>query len=209
MMRMNAHRGAALAALLLGLLGATGGALAAPGGPAGITGPGVSYTLSPDRPSELDDIVVNAHVSYGFCFEVTGVELGLADGVVDIAVHADEGEICAFGAPLFEERLPVPIGRLAAGTYDIEVSFEVCDEASCSELATRSDFDVVPIGDASCDLQVNAIDATVVLQSAAQLISRPPCETAADTNQDGSVQSTDATLILQYTAGLLDALPPG
>jgi hypothetical protein len=206
---MKAHGSAALIALLLGLAAATGGALAAPGGLSGGPGSGVSYTLSPERPSELDDIVVNAHVSHDFCFTVTGVELGLGTDIVDVTVHADEGEVCAFGGPVFEERLPVPIGRLAVGTYEIEVSFEVCGESSCTEGAIGSEFDVVPIGDASCDLTVNAIDATVVLQSAAQLIEHPPCETAADTNQDGNVQSTDATLVLQYTAGLLDQLPPG
>jgi hypothetical protein len=66
----------------------------------------------------------------------------------------------------------------------------------------------VPVGDASCNLVVDAIDAALVLQDVASLIPSVPCPGAADANQDGSVNVLDATLILQFVAGLLDELPP-
>jgi hypothetical protein len=204
---MKAHGGAALVALLLGLFAGAGGL--ATDASAGSEDTDVSYTLSPDHASELDSITANTTVSHGVCFTVTGVELGLSNDAVDIAVHADEGDVCPAITGPFQETLPVPVGLLPVGTYDISVSFQVCRDGLCESVQIGSMFDVVPIGDASCDLQVNSIDANIVLQSAARLIQRPPCATAADTNRDGSVQPTDATLILQYTAGLLDELPPG
>ena len=66
----------------------------------------------------------------------------------------------------------------------------------------------VPIGDANCDASVSSIDAALVLQFVAGLLSALGCEDAADANADGNVDSIDAALILQFGAGLLDALPP-
>ena len=63
-----------------------------------------------------------------------------------------------------------------------------------------------PIGDANCDGNVNAVDATLVLQLVAGLIGPLDCQDAADVNGDGEVTSVDAALILQFTAGLLDSL---
>ena len=64
------------------------------------------------------------------------------------------------------------------------------------------------VGDASCDGNINSIDAALVLQHGAGLLGSIACEVAADANQDGSLNSIDAALILQYGAGLLDQLPP-
>jgi hypothetical protein len=156
----------------------------------------------------LDDIIVHTTVSHDVCYEVYGVEIGISPNAVDIAILANPGDLCPAVVGPFEETLPIPIGQLDTGPYALDVSFSVCDDVGCVEIGIGGDFDVVPIGDASCDMQVNSIDANLVLQSAAQLIQRPPCNTAADTNRDGNTQSTDATLILQYTAGLLGQLPP-
>jgi len=62
-------------------------------------------------------------------------------------------------------------------------------------------------GDASCDGQVNAIDAAFVLQFSAVLLDELPCEDAADVNQDGTVNAIDASIVLQFSAGLIDELP--
>jgi hypothetical protein len=64
-----------------------------------------------------------------------------------------------------------------------------------------------PNGDANCDETVNSIDAAIVLQVGAGLLSSAPCSEAADVNHNGSVDSIDAALILQFGAGLLDELP--
>ncbi len=67
--------------------------------------------------------------------------------------------------------------------------------------------DVSP-GDANCDNTVNAVDAALVLQFNAGLLSSLSCAGGADVNHDGSINSIDAALILQLTAGLLGSLPP-
>jgi hypothetical protein len=63
-------------------------------------------------------------------------------------------------------------------------------------------------GDVDCDDAVDAIDAALILQFAAGLISSLPCGQNADVNGDGNVDAIDAALILQYSAGLIPNLPP-
>ena len=58
-------------------------------------------------------------------------------------------------------------------------------------------------GDADCNGLVTAIDAALVLQFGAGLISHVACVQAADANRDGHVNAVDAALILQFGAGLL------
>jgi len=64
------------------------------------------------------------------------------------------------------------------------------------------------IGDANCDGAASAVDAALVLQYDAGIISSLPCAENADVNEDGSINSIDGALILQFTAGLLPSLPP-
>jgi hypothetical protein len=61
-------------------------------------------------------------------------------------------------------------------------------------------------GDANKDGAVNPIDATLVLQYSAGLLSS--INPNADANGNGQINAIDATLILQYAAGLLHNLPP-
>jgi hypothetical protein len=61
-------------------------------------------------------------------------------------------------------------------------------------------------GDANCSGGVNSIDATIILQYTAGLISTLQCLNLADANDSGSVNSIDATIILQYVAGLIPNL---
>ena len=60
-----------------------------------------------------------------------------------------------------------------------------------------------PRGDADCSSDVSSIDAALVLQFDAGLLSRNDCLLAADVNRDGAIDSRDALLILQDVAGLL------
>jgi len=60
------------------------------------------------------------------------------------------------------------------------------------------------VGDANKDGQVNPIDAVIVLQYSAGLISS--INPNADANHDGRINAIDAALVLQYAAGLLGQL---
>ena len=67
----------------------------------------------------------------------------------------------------------------------------------------------VSSGHANCDGAVDAIDASLVLQLDAGLVSTLPCGDQADVNGDGLLNSLDAVLILQFTAALIQQLPAG
>ena len=64
------------------------------------------------------------------------------------------------------------------------------------------------VGDANGDGSIDSIDAALILQEEAGLISSVPHPEVADVNEDGVINAVDAALILQFTAGLLGSLPP-
>ena len=64
------------------------------------------------------------------------------------------------------------------------------------------------LGDVNCNQAVDAIDAALLLQLIAGLLSSLDCEADADVNLDGNSNSIDVALILQFIAGLLADLPP-
>jgi len=76
-----------------------------------------------------------------------------------------------------------------------------CGDAACGGAEARLS------GDVNCDAQVDAVDATLILQFHVDLIHTLSCEGDGDVDRDGRVSSLDAALVLQYVAGLLDALP--
>ena len=59
-------------------------------------------------------------------------------------------------------------------------------------------------GDVNEDGVANSVDASLVLQLKAGLISSLPNESNGDVNSDGALTSVDAALLLQFTAGLID-----
>ncbi len=64
------------------------------------------------------------------------------------------------------------------------------------------------VGDVNCSGAIDSIDAALVLQLTAGLVSSLSCQQNADANADGTTNSIDAALILQYSAGLVQTLPP-
>jgi uncharacterized protein YkwD len=56
-------------------------------------------------------------------------------------------------------------------------------------------------GDVNCTSVTDPIDAVLVLQYGAGLLTSLACEENADVNGDGSINALDATLILQIAAG--------
>ena len=67
---------------------------------------------------------------------------------------------------------------------------------------------VVAKGDVNADGAVDSLDAAVILQADAELITLDDAQVAAaDVNNDGAVDTLDASVILQLDAGLIEALP--
>ena len=64
------------------------------------------------------------------------------------------------------------------------------------------------VGDVNCNRVANSIDAILILQFGAGLITALLCPQGGDTNLDGRINVLDATLILQFEGGLIDSLPP-
>jgi hypothetical protein len=64
------------------------------------------------------------------------------------------------------------------------------------------------LGDVDDDGLVNSIDALLILQFNANLITALPNAPSADVDQNSVVGPVDAALILQFVAGLLTQLPP-
>ena len=64
------------------------------------------------------------------------------------------------------------------------------------------------LGDVNCDYDVSSIDAALILQLTAGVVSFLFCQEAGDVDGDGDTTSVDAALILQFTAGLIPSLPP-
>ncbi|MCI0855903.1 MAG: dockerin type I repeat-containing protein, partial [Chloroflexi bacterium] len=58
-------------------------------------------------------------------------------------------------------------------------------------------------GDVNEDGVANSVDASLILQLKAGLISSLPNESSGDVNGDGALTSVDAALLLQFTAGLI------
>ncbi len=59
-------------------------------------------------------------------------------------------------------------------------------------------------GDVDCNGHVDTVDASLILQRAADLLAALDCETEADADNSGAIDATDALLVLQYAAGLVD-----
>ena len=64
-------------------------------------------------------------------------------------------------------------------------------------------------GDVNCNRQVNSIDAALILQLGAGLLSSLLCEQNGDVNHSGSTNAVDAAIVLQLDAGLIQSLPAG
>ena len=64
------------------------------------------------------------------------------------------------------------------------------------------------VGDVNCDGATGAVDAGLIFQVTAGLLSELPFPEHGDVSRDDRTDAVDAALILQLTAGLLGSLPP-
>jgi len=65
-----------------------------------------------------------------------------------------------------------------------------------------------PIGDVDDNGIISSIDAALILQFNAVLVTTLPNVASGDVNQNGAVNAVDAALVLQFVAGLIPSLPP-
>ena len=109
--------------------------------------------------------------------------------------------------PAFQGKDLTPLGVIELPKLD-ETATPVADPID-TPVPTETEVPPTPVfGDANCDGEVDSIDAVLILQFDAGLLSALACDQNADANDDGAVNAIDAALILQLTAGLLPALPP-
>lgn len=64
------------------------------------------------------------------------------------------------------------------------------------------------LGDVDCNGDVTSIDAALILQFTAGVVTFLLCPESADVDGDGNTTSVDAAIILQFTARLIPSLPP-
>ncbi len=127
-----------------------------------------------------------------------------------------DGTVCGeaeIEAPVFADvlgfgRLIVPSAEIETGCGQLgaDVTFRVDGVRSKGTVAWETGvqrIDLAVSGDANCDMTLNAIDATLLLQFVAGLVEDLACIHIADVSGDGLVDSRDAMLILQFEAGLL------
>jgi len=94
-----------------------------------------------------------------------------------------------------------PLGRRVAFPLS---SVILAVAAACTSSQAAGE---VAIGDVNCSGQSNSIDAALVLQRTAGLVSSLACEEAGDVNDDGLLNAVDAALMLQKDAGLISRFP--
>ncbi len=94
-----------------------------------------------------------------------------------------------------------PVVAYAAATLGLRQTDDI-DALSCAGVEARAGGS----GDVNCDATTNSVDAALILQRVAGLISSLPCEAEGDVN-GGGIDSVDAALVLQFDAGLLEGLP--
>ena len=157
----------------------------------------------------------------GFPSDVVAIHFhGPAEPGEDAFVSIELGVISGLAAPSIGETTvdEEQKAELLAELWYINIHTEVYIEGEIRGQVVRAEVPPTPeptatpqplilLGDVDCSEAVDSIDATLVLQLVAGLVTSLPCEDNANVNADQDVDSLDALFILFLVAGFIDSLP--
>ncbi len=164
-----------------------------------------SWTIDIDYEASIVEPTSCSGLSGGICNATYGANTVRAVGAIGSGGLTGNRDLASLAFRCLAEgasALQITVHVLADGTSGDPQPISAAVEHGtilCVEQA-------VLVGDASCDGEVSAVDAALILQLDAGLIDSVPCPENADVNNDGQINAIDAALILQYVAGLLDEL---
>jgi hypothetical protein len=159
-----------------------------PGGVPSLYASGAQLGLLPG--DDLDGLCLRDNGDNVFDADEDVVYFSIAPRLTDPGpLGATAGDILAPGSPA---RVVVrgPALGLAAG--------DDVDALDCEGLVAS-----MTLGDVDCDSAVTSLDALLILQHNAGLLTGLPCQGNADLNSNGSIDSIDALIVLQTVAGLI------
>lgn len=116
-----------------------------------------------------------------------GSELDKGNGSFEYSFTLTESALTGFTMPM-----KITLSCVTAGVID-PISAEVSEKA-----------DTFVLGDVNGDGSIDNLDASIILQYDAGILSDAIPSELGDTNNDGMVDNLDAVLILKYDAGLIN-----
>jgi hypothetical protein len=136
------------------------------------------------------------------CLRESGNGVFDDDDELYVSLAPGSPSLALLGAGPGDLLLPGPLRVVVRAEHEGLASSDDVDAAGCDTALVGA------TGDTNCDVLVNSIDASLLLQYNAGLIAGLPCIGGADANGSGGVNSVDAALILQYHGSLIGHLPP-
>lgn len=109
------------------------------------------------------------------------------------------------GNGVFEYSFELLASALTNNTMPMRITLS-CTTANVIDPITAEVTEPFTLGDVNNDGSIDNLDATLILQYDAGLLSQSISAFAGDANGDGAVDNLDAVLILKYDAGLIDKI---
>ncbi len=144
----------------------------------------------------------------GACFSLGTLPGSVGTGLLGHLVLQAETEASASVLAFVEPEFGVLSTHIVSASEDPVAIPATLLNSSVSVAEAPTPEPPTQAGDVNCDGIVNPLDAALILQLSAGLLSQLACPPEGDTNADGVINPLDAALVLQFSAGLLDTLPP-